>query len=396
MHLPETKFHDTRPSTAREAPRYADPWEEAAVNRRQCASTAADDVPSGLTPRSTPDMFQRGFSHQSCRLSPRCTRSSPLLSASSVPITVDPQSDAPGLLILPAERTARQIRDAVEQRNAVSLFGLFTRRTKSRANISIPNALSGYFEIRSGNMVGWVRDIHGDTTTNVRIDVIGDAGPMMTCEAKWEAEHKRFTFIIPIEGRFSNADLIKEKIVVLARDGDGNSGRVLLDGIAQLALIREHLGVPATKIFDLDFSEVGNARPYLKKGWANQEADWIWTEGPESTISVPTPTEVGNYLLRMSAGSFVHSPRLLEQELTIFVSDTEIGRLVATHRRVALYEFTFSHAAFPSSTTTTLLLRTPNATRPIDLGINEDRRRLAFGLKRMTILRLLGEKPNAE
>lgn len=265
----------------------------------------------------------------------------------------------------------------------------FRRRQLLHAGVGSPTALFGYFEFRAGRISGWVRDTYNSEVSKLWVEVLYDGNVIASVTATVQADEGRFAFSVPVEGRFSGADLVKERVIVLARDSDGNSGRILLDGAGQLELVREYFGAPAAVIFDLDFGPGGNARPFLGRGWSGPDVDFTFTEDSESFISFDRPVEPGSYALRITTGALVRKPEIPEQELVIFVDDTQIGHISLTEPHVQFRECLFSHEAFGSAASTTLRLYHPDAKRPCDFGWNSDVRRLAFSFKRLSLARLI-------
>jgi hypothetical protein len=274
-----------------------------------------------------------------------------------------------------------------------SLFDLFELSGRAHKNMGMPNSLFGYFELRVDQIVGWVKNRYESDVASVQVEMLCRGCVIATCTAMAQPENHRFVFSVPVESRFTGADLVRECVTLIARDSDGNSGHLLLDGAAQLELIREHLGVPAVTILDLDFSRGGNVRPYLGVGWYEADANCTWTRNDDSFISFNSPREPGTYALRVTAGSFIRKPDLPVQELKLFINETEVAHTFSNDAdgHVRFEEHKFPHEAFTRASTTTLRLHHPDARRPIDLGINGDTRRLAFSLKRVTLARLLSQ-----
>jgi hypothetical protein len=270
-----------------------------------------------------------------------------------------------------------------------SLFDVFKRRDSTWMPLRMPNALSGYFELRVDRIVGWVQDAYGSDVTHMQIEVLRGGRLIASVAATAQPEQRRFVFSLPVEGRFNGVELVREEVTVVARDCDGNGGHVLLDGATQLELLREHLGVPAVVVFDLDFSYGGNAKPYLGDGWSGTEVDITWTEGDDSFISFDTPVEPGTYALRMTAGSLIYKPDLPARKLLMFINATQVACFVSTESHAQFHECKFPHEAFTCAPRTTLRLHHPDAVRPSDLGESADNRLLAFCFKRLTLVRLV-------
>jgi hypothetical protein len=275
------------------------------------------------------------------------------------------------------------------------LSGLFKRSASTRTQFGMPNVLSGTFELRVDRLVGSVEDIYGSRPASLLIDVYHRNVVVVSCPATARPERSKFDFSIPVEGLFTGAELVREDVFLMARDSDGNTGRLRLDGAAQIELVREYLGVPASVILDVDFSRGGNSRPYLGAGWSGAEADFTWTEGDDSFVNFNAPTEPGTYVLRMTAGAFVTKPALSAQEMAVFVNTTHVGHIVSTEYHPQFQECKFQHEAFAGGPRTTLRLHHADAARPCDIGSNPDSRRLAFSFKRLTLVRLLPPNDDA-
>ena len=223
----------------------------------------------------------------------------------------------------------------------------------------------------------------------MQIEFLHRGSQIASFAATRHPEFGRFVFSYPIEGRFTGAELVREDVIIMARDSDGNTGRLLLDGAAQIELIREHFDVPCVTSLDLDFSRGGNASLYLGAGWSKAETDFTFTENIDSFVTFNTPIKSGLYALRITLGALVRKPDIPTQDLNIIVNGIQVACIYFTEPHVQFHECKFLHEAFGQEPLTTVRFHHPDAARPVDFGINEDTRRLAFSFKRMTIVRLL-------
>jgi hypothetical protein len=274
---------------------------------------------------------------------------------------------------------------------SLNLARLFRQRRWTQVAPGLPNTLSGYFELRVDRLVGSVTDGFGTKVASIRIDVLCRGEVIASFAAEPEPKHGRFHFSFPVDGRFTGAELVKEQVVLKAYDSNGNSGRLRLDGAAQLELLRDHLGVPSVTVLDLDFSAEGNARPYLGAGWSGSERDFTWTEDDDSFVTFDSPTEPGTYALRITAGTILHKPELTSQLLKIVINGEQVDQTFYNESFVQFRECRFDRAAFRGEGRVTLRLHHPDAVRPCDIGPSRDSRRLAFNVKRLSIARLLPE-----
>jgi hypothetical protein len=269
------------------------------------------------------------------------------------------------------------------------LSRLFKRSGVRRMRLGSPNTLYGYFELRVDRIVGWVEDTYRSSAADMQVDVRCGGHLIASVVASAQPGEARFFFSVTVDDRVKAADLIRETVIVVARDSDGNTGRLLLDGAAQLELIRDYLGVPTIVSFDLDFSPGGNARPYLGSGWSGSGVDVTFMQDDESFINFETPSESGTYALRITIGAIIQKPDVPEQALTAFVNGVEVAQLFQTESPVQFHEFMFSSEAFTAIPHSSLRFYHPDAKRPCDLGWNGDIRRLAFSVKRISLVRLV-------
>jgi hypothetical protein len=268
-------------------------------------------------------------------------------------------------------------------------FNIFKGSRPAPAPISIPNTLSGYFELRVDRIVGYAKDGYRTDAATMQIEVFMRGAMILSLAATKQQEHNRFTFSFPVEDRFTAAELVREAVFIRARDSKGNSGQILLDGASQIELARETLGVPSVVVFDLDFGREGNARPYLGAGWSGAEPDDTWTVNDDSFVSFDTPTEPGTYVLRITAGALIRKPEVSGQDLDVFIDATQVAHIIQSEGFAQFNECKFDHEAFAGGPRTTLRLHHPDAVRPFDLGVNTDTRRLAFCFKRLALVRLV-------
>ena len=151
-----------------------------------------------------------------------------------------------------------------------SLFDFFKRNGRRHAQMGMPSVLLGYFELRVNRLVGWVRDKYDSNVGDIHIEVMHRGAAIAACSVTVHPGQRRFEFSLPVEGLFTSAELVKEEVMVLAYDSEGNRGQLRLDGAAQIELIRDNLGAPAVSVLDLDFSSGGNAESFLGDGAMEQ------------------------------------------------------------------------------------------------------------------------------
>jgi hypothetical protein len=275
----------------------------------------------------------------------------------------------------------------------IRLLSALRRKPSRRHAIAVPNTLEGYFELGIDRIFGWVGTRYGPGPFGVRVKILLRGKLIGTAAVEREDNSTRAKFSFPIKNRFSAKELLNEQVTLLAEDGEGNSGRIALDGAAQLELIREFMGRPSTVVFDMDFGDRGNARPFLRSGWSGTEANWTWSEGTESKIVFPRPSQTGRYALQFTAGCFLYQPHISSQEITVSIDGAFLARDVRRRSEPQFFECQFNSDVFSDEIETTLTLGHSDVRDPAEFGGPDDRR-LAFCFRRLT-LRLIQDLDNA-
>ena len=270
-----------------------------------------------------------------------------------------------------------------------AVFGLFKRRGAMYRSdgLGVPGRLTGTFDIREQALIGHVDVIPEASSAGTRIEVWRENVVVATVETEPPNAHDRMLFRLPFEGRFAVSDLIRESVHLVARNARGDTGNIGLNGATQLELIRDYMGLPVEKVIDLHFTHGGNARPHLGTGWSGPEAEFTWTLDNDSLIHFPSPKPDGAYFLRLRARAFITN-LVAMQKLDVFVNDELIANLVADTAEMEFNEFRFPGNVFTKKQAT-VRLHHPYAGRPSEhLGTGDDRR-LAFAVRRISVVRML-------
>lgn len=269
------------------------------------------------------------------------------------------------------------------------LFGrLFGSKLDREAGVE--GSLSGYFDVRGDRIAGSVDAGMFDMKLGLEIEVRRRGQLIAACAATPSPHGHSFVFSLPMEDRFTTGELIDETVEVHARNGRGDAGVLKLDGATQLELVRAHLGVPSVMVIDLDLTQGGNAKPYLGGGWSGAERDFTWTDGRESVVSFDAPAEPGKYALRITAGPFLHPPEVTRQDMQVTINGAWVGRVTLTDSFVQFSELKMDAAVLQTAPRVTLRLQHEDATRPSDVSSSKDSRLLAFSVKRISLVRLIG------
>lgn len=140
---------------------------------------------------------------------------------------------------------------------------------------------------------------------------------------------------------------------------------------------------PGRKVF---MGRGGAGTAFLpSEGWSAPE-DWgTWSDGPQAEILLPAPPDIR--AIRMEAVAMVH-PGHPTQAVVIEVDGAAVCTVTLSKPTGNLIEIPISDAMrrdVAGDGVLRLRLIFKDAVRPVDVGINDDRRRLAVGLQTITV-----------
>lgn len=123
----------------------------------------------------------------------------------------------------------------------------------------------------------------------------------------------------------------------------------------------------------------------LSDGWSTPE-DWgTWSDGPQAEIRIPVSAHIR--AIRLEAMALV-APQHPRQTVTVRIHDREVSTFVLRESAGNIVEVAVpEEARGPSTADGVLRLRLifHNAARPVDLGLNDDRRTLAVGVQVISV-----------
>ncbi|MBN9510843.1 MAG: hypothetical protein J0I21_17255 [Alphaproteobacteria bacterium] len=133
----------------------------------------------------------------------------------------------------------------------------------------------------------------------------------------------------------------------------------------------------------IDFDAQGNSGPYRVAGWSTPEPEETWTLGAGSELALPAPGRRATYVLAFSLRPLVADQRLRTQRLGIAVNGVPLAdfRIDGRTRRACLVPWSLIDGHSDLRITFT----TPDSARPVDLGLNDDGRRLGVALRTLTL-----------
>ena len=131
----------------------------------------------------------------------------------------------------------------------------------------------------------------------------------------------------------------------------------------------------------IEFGAQKGGEAYRAGGWSTAEAQETWTSGPESTLVLPTPKRAATYVMNLRLRPRVAPPILGAQRVQVLVNDTEVGNFVIDRRtlRTCLVPWDIIQGQADLRVT----FRLPDAARPSDLGLGNDRRQLGVAMARL-------------
>jgi hypothetical protein len=138
--------------------------------------------------------------------------------------------------------------------------------------------------------------------------------------------------------------------------------------------------------FSAVFGQGGNGKAFLREGWANPEAEFVWTAAPVSRLEIPKPGAAGDYRLRLIARPFIAKDRLPTQRFSIAVNGVVLGGAAASER--ALIECDLPGPVLGGNATTAVTLTIPDAVRPSEVSDSSDVRRLGFAIEWLELLQI--------
>jgi len=135
----------------------------------------------------------------------------------------------------------------------------------------------------------------------------------------------------------------------------------------------------------IQFNQGGNSERYRLSGWSHTETDFTWTEGTTAKLEIPVASDAGSWTLRVLMSGLIRPPDLPFQLVEVYANDKKI----AEWQVGSLSEFsaTIPGEVIKTGGSLTLEFRTPKATSPKSLGLNQDPRILGVCLHHLELAR---------
>ncbi|HEY8553752.1 MAG TPA: DUF6311 domain-containing protein [Burkholderiales bacterium] len=134
----------------------------------------------------------------------------------------------------------------------------------------------------------------------------------------------------------------------------------------------------------VEFNESARTSAYLVRGWSHPEPWGTWSEGPEAELLLPVSGEARNVTIEAHPLVSASHPK---QRIVIEVNGVPAweGDVRADSGAIDVPIDETARAAAERDGLLRLRFRLPDAARPKDLGINQDVRVLALGLRALTV-----------
>lgn len=130
----------------------------------------------------------------------------------------------------------------------------------------------------------------------------------------------------------------------------------------------------------IQFGEGGDSEHYRTSGWSHTEERFTWTERNSAKLSLPIGGESGPFSLKINMAAFTHAPDLPSQPVEVFVNGQKLAEWQASSNP-AEYQLTIPADIVKGGRTLEIEFRTPKATSPKSVGLNEDPRVLGVCLQ---------------
>jgi hypothetical protein len=134
---------------------------------------------------------------------------------------------------------------------------------------------------------------------------------------------------------------------------------------------------------NLRFGKGENGIPWLRRGWSKPEEGYVWSVGPQSTVTVPLVPAAGRVLLELTLQPFVHPPALPARRLDVVVNGTVLAEKTLGWRCTLRLEIPQALRGKPGLL---IELRHPEMGSPADFRVGDDGRKLGFQLHKLTVL----------
>jgi hypothetical protein len=133
----------------------------------------------------------------------------------------------------------------------------------------------------------------------------------------------------------------------------------------------------------IEFGKGGESEQYRLNGWSQTEEQFTWTEGTSAQIALPISPNQKGLKLTLTASGLIHEPELPFQPVEVYANGQKIVEWQAGN--TAEFVAKIAPEITKDGGTLTLEFRTPKATSPKALGLNQDPRVLGICVRRLQL-----------
>lgn len=247
---------------------------------------------------------------------------------------------------------------------------------------------SGKFTLKGRTVEGWVRRCDGATPRPPDSITITYSGNVIGTIREFPDGPPPYRFVLDTGFDITTADVLQERFRVFAVNNIGQQFHLQTDGKAQVDYIRGTRDRESDVELTIDFSQDGNAAPYLREGWHPKERRSTWTKGKVSFMEIPVRESQANYHIEMHVRGFVIAGKLPAQGLDVYVNDSLTSRSsLRGAEEVVKYQVPQDLVVEQSIK---LRFDLPDAVRPFDLVPDrKDTRVLAVAFRKLIVSRQL-------
>jgi hypothetical protein len=244
----------------------------------------------------------------------------------------------------------------------------------------------GRFALKGRNVEGWARRCDSSMPRPPDSVTVTYSGEVIGTIREFTGGPPEYRFVLDAGFDITASDVLQERFRVFAVNSIGQQFAIQADGRMQADYIRETRVAEPDIELTIEFSQDGNAGPYLRDGWCNREPKFTRTLGKASFMEIPVNEPHTNYHIEMHLMPFIVPGRLPSQGLDVYVNDYLVSRsnLRDIDKTVTLEvpQYLLVEQAIK------LRFDFPDASRPSDLNPDsKDKRVLAITFKKMVLSR---------
>jgi hypothetical protein len=150
-------------------------------------------------------------------------------------------------------------------------------------------------------------------------DVIGTIKELTGGPPRWQ-------FKLDTGFDITTSDVLQDRFTVFAVNNLGRQFVLQADGRMQVGYIQGTRDRESDVELTIEFTQDGNAGPYLREGWCNRERKFTWTQGKVSFMEIPVKEPQADYQIEMHLRPFIVPAKLPSQDLDVYVNGSLVSR----------------------------------------------------------------------